>query len=167
MNPLSYERLLDTAQRRELTPTERAELEAWLAAHPELRAAWAEEAALNRLLAAMPAAPLASNFTARVVHAVEGLERDATRERRVRPRWWRSFGLGWRLATAGAALAAILVSVQLRQQAQYRARMAESVAAMSALADLPSVEALADFEVVYHLPSGPMLDEQELAQAFE
>ncbi len=167
MNPLSYERLLETARRRALTPAERAELEVWLAAHPEARAAWAEEAALNRLLAAMPAAPLPSNFTAQVVQTVEKIERGVAHERRVGPRWWRSFGLGWRLATAGAAVVAVVLSVQWRQAAISRARMAESVAAMSALADLPSVEALADFEVVYHLPSGPMLDEHELAQALE
>lgn len=167
MNPLSYERLLETARRRELTPAERAELEVWLAAHPETRGAWAEEAALNRLLVTMPAAPLPSNFTARVVQTVENIEREAARERRVGPRWWRPFGLGWRLATVGAAVMAVVLSVQWRQSAMSRARMAESVAAMSALADLPSVEALADFEVVYHLPSGPMLDEHELAQALE
>ncbi len=167
MNPLSYERLVETARRRELTPAERTELKAWLAAHPEQQASWAEETALNRLLAALPPAPLSSNFAARVVQAVERIGQDDARARPVRPRWWRSFGLGWRLATAGVALAAVLVSVELRREAQYRARMAESVAAMSALADLPSVEALADFEVVYHLPSGPLLNEQELAQAFE
>src|SRR3954465_6935027 len=83
-------RLREISWRRKLTPAEEGELRAWLAAHPEARAAWAAERELNEFLAGMPEAPVSSNFTARVLHAVE---REAAAEaRRLNPKWsWRSF----------------------------------------------------------------------------
>jgi hypothetical protein len=65
------------------------------------------------------------------------------------------------------AVLALAVGLSWHQQARSRALLAESVAAMSVLAELPDLEALAEFELVYHLPTGPLPDEQELTRAFE
>src|SRR5262249_40432154 len=83
MNEPRYHQLLEAAWRRRLTATEEAELRAWLAAHPELRADWETETALNEHLVQLPDAPVSTNFTARVLQAVEresaGVQRPASR----------------------------------------------------------------------------------------
>jgi anti-sigma factor RsiW len=58
--------------RQRLTDEERAALEKFLAAHPEAKEELAAESQLNRLLEKLPEAPpVASNFTALVMQAVE------------------------------------------------------------------------------------------------
>jgi anti-sigma factor RsiW len=167
MNDSVFERLLETARRRELTADERAELAASTAQDPAGREAWLEEAALSRVLGALPPAVLPPGFPARVVAAVESSERAASSEvlpwrARLRAAAWR-----WRIAGAVAAVAVAVLAVQFQQRAAERARLAESVAALSALADLPGFDALADFDLVYSLPAGPLPDAQELARALE
>ena len=82
-------------------------------------------------------------------------------------RRWGSLLQGWRGAVAGIAVLVLAVGLSWHQHARERVRLAESVAAMATLAELPDLEALAEFEVVYHLPTGPLPDAQELARAFE
>ena len=81
-----YQRLLEISWRRELTAAEAAELQALLAAHPELQKQWGEEANLNELLEALPVAPVPSNFTSRVLRE---LDRHTAVEARMpgRARW--------------------------------------------------------------------------------
>ncbi|MGH7972242.1 MAG: hypothetical protein ACREIC_26315, partial [Limisphaerales bacterium] len=57
--------------RRKLTAAEEARLRSWFAEHPEARADWEAEAALSDALARLPDAPVASNFTARVMQTAE------------------------------------------------------------------------------------------------
>ena len=167
MNESAFQRLLETARRRELTEGERAEIATCTARDPAAREAWLEEAALTRVLGALPPANLPPGFTARVVAAVERAERTAASESlpwkaRLRAIRWR-----WRIAGAVAAVAAAVIAVQFQQRMAERGRLAESVAALSALADLPGLEALAEFDLVYSLPDGPLPDVQELARALE
>ncbi|MBE7503098.1 MAG: hypothetical protein HS113_23010 [Verrucomicrobiales bacterium] len=164
MNQSHIERLVEASRRRFLPPQEREELEGWLASSPEARAGWAEEAALSQALRALPDAPLSPQFDQRVLAAVERVESPALR--RSLPAWW-SLLLGWRGAAVAVLLLGAGIAVPLQQQAQTRARLAESVAAMSDLAAWPDLAALADFEAVYYLPTGPLPKEAELAQAFE
>ena len=71
MNDPLYEQLRETAWKRPLTDAESAQLQAWLDAHPAAKADWDGEAALNRLLESLPAAPpVSSNFTSQVMRAV-------------------------------------------------------------------------------------------------
>ena len=88
MNDAAFNQLLDTALRRKLTAEEEARVQACLARDPRARAVWEEEMALSRLLKGLPDAPLASNFTAQVLQAVE---RDLRRHRRD-PKLLRWFG---------------------------------------------------------------------------
>jgi anti-sigma factor RsiW len=67
MNEAEYQELLEASWRGELSPAEFERLEAGLAARPEWRARWLEEAGLNQLLDRMPDAPVPSNFTALVL----------------------------------------------------------------------------------------------------
>src|SRR6266566_6235520 len=71
MNDAAFNQLLDTARRRKLTGEEEARVQACLARDPQARAVWEEELALSQLLNRLPDAPLASNFTAQVLQAVE------------------------------------------------------------------------------------------------
>ena len=50
MNDVRKDELIRLGMQRELTPEEESRLEGWLAAHPEDRAAWDDERALNRAL---------------------------------------------------------------------------------------------------------------------
>ena len=90
MSDSLYDKLRETGWRRKLTASEEAELRAWLAAHPESRADWQVEAVLNESLGRLPDAPVPSNFTARVLQAVQR-ESVSSRRRGLAWRWsWRS-----------------------------------------------------------------------------
>src|SRR5437879_4269236 len=89
MNDPVYNHLRELSWRRRLAAREEAELRTWLAAHPEAQAEWEAEAGLNDALGLLSDAPLGSNFTARVLRAVQ-LEAAASvrRRRRLQIIWW-------------------------------------------------------------------------------
>ena len=167
MNQGDFDQLLETGSRRALTACERERLNGWLAAHPEAREAWTEALAFRRLLDALPEAPVSPQFTARVLAEVGRLEPPSSARGLPWTAKWRPLRWGWRGVLAGLAALPVVLGLFWHREARERARLAESVAAMSALAELPDLEALAEFELVYHLPTGPLPDEQELARAFE
>ena len=167
MNQGDFDQLLEKGTRRALTPRERQQLDGWLMAHPEARVAWTEELALSGLLDLLPDAAVTPRFTARVLAEVERLDPAAAPPGR---RWIadvRSWLRRWRPAVAGLAVLVVGLGLSWHREARSRALLADRVAALSALAELPDLEALAEFELVYHLPTGPLPDEQELARAFE
>ncbi len=153
-------RWLEAGWRRKLSKAEAAELEAWLAAHPESRDSWRTETQLTSLLNRLPEAPVSSNFTARVLQAVE--REQASAERRHSPRWWNR----WlpRVAFAGAfvVLGVAVFSHQSIRQAR-TADIGKSVVAVSSVPSLPSVEILQDFDAVRALPTTPPADEALLS----
>src|SRR5262245_52089399 len=71
MNESEYQALMEASWRRPLTDEEQARLDAWLRTHPAAHNEWEAEMALNRLLEQLPEAPVASNFTARVLQALD------------------------------------------------------------------------------------------------
>jgi len=160
----TYQRLRETGWRRKLAETEAAALRAWLAAHPEARQDWETEAQLNRVLEELKDVPVASNFTARVLSRLGGMEREAAGTTHRAPAWrlWRM--LGW---VPKAALVALLVGVGLfahhHHKAVTRLELAQSVAVLADVKTLPSPEALADFETVRRLGQTPPADEELLA----
>ena len=157
-----YNRLRELSWRRPLTAPEQAELRAWLAAHPEAQADWAAEAGLTDALGRLPDVPVPSNFTARVLQAVQ---QETTAERRPPAVHW----LDWlrRRWLPKAAFAAIVVGAGLvmyhQVQATYRKNLAESVAAVSAVSSLPGPDILRDFDAIRALNAAPAPDEQLLA----
>ena len=154
--------LRETNWQRRLTPAEEAELNAWLATHPEAASDWQEELALTEALHRLPDVPLASNFTARVVDAAM---RDAVAE--TRKRSWldlRSWSIArWlpRLAFGLVIGAAGFFSFQQLHEVQY-GKMAQSVSVLSEVASVPGPEALRDFEAIRVLDASPAADEELL-----
>lgn len=154
MTPTEFDHLCEQARRKSLTPEAESRFRSHLLLHPEAQAAWEEEQALNELIAQLPDAPMPSNFTARVLAAVEREARPAAPARRLP---W----LGWLAAVTHAsrpqqiALAAMAICVGLLGYDQYRARqrsqVAESLAKFAGTTALPGVEALRNFEAINRL----------------
>jgi anti-sigma factor RsiW len=156
-----YNHLRELSWRRKLSPAEEAELRTWLAAHPEAEADWEAEAGLNAVLGRLPDAPVPSNFTARVLQAVE---REAIADlRRSRGNWLILLRQRWmpRVAFAAVVVGAGLLSYH-QVQAAHRKKLAESVATISAVSSLPSPEILRDFDAISALNPTPAPDEQLL-----
>lgn len=150
MKDVRNDEFLRLSMKPVLSPDDEARLEAFLAAHPEARATWDEERALGRALQALPDAPVSSNFTARVLQAVDlGAARDE--RSRTRGDWLRAF---WpRLSWAGlAALLAFFCidEVRLRKQKQIVQKqiVGDVVWVSKDSAKLPSPEVLRDFDAI-------------------
>jgi anti-sigma factor RsiW len=148
--------------RNQLSEADKAQLRAWLAAHPEAQAEWEEDVRLNAALGRLPDVPVPSNFTARVLQAVQ-LEA-AAEARRPGWRWGSWLRLGWvpKVALAATTVCAVVVSCLVIQDGQ-RKTMAESVAAVSAVSSLPSPEILKDFDAIRAANPAPLPDETLLA----
>ncbi len=155
MNDPVYHELRDLAARRPLTPAEEARLEAWLTAHPEARADWEQEAALDRLLRELPPAPVSSNFTALVLQALDAEERVAARAAQAAP--WR---LSWRnifsprVASVGLLLA-LGVAGAFEYRTYTRTQLAPGVRDVSSVVALTGPDVLQDFEAIHELPAAP------------
>ena len=160
INDPIYTRLRELSWRRKLTEAEEAELRAWLKAHPEARTDWEAETGLNTALSRLPQVPVASNFTARVLQAVER----ETVARPLRPRWPVWPRLPWlpKVAFVASMVGTGLVSCLLIQNAE-RKKLAESVAAVAHVSSLPSPEILKDFDAIRVSNPSPTPDEQLLA----
>lgn len=150
-----YHRLLESHWRGTLSEAEQAELQEWLAAHPEAQAAWEEDLALNEGLARLSDVPLSSNFTARVLQAVE-LEKAAEARSGARGRLgWRP-RLVWFMRAGSAAL--VLVTVWLtfhHSQVVERRNLAGSLAVVANVSSAPSPRILEDFEAIRVLGATP------------
>ena len=153
MNEAEFRKLLTTSWQRPLSPAEEARLQTWLSTHPEARGLWDEEAALNHLLDQLPDTPISSNFTARLLEALD-------RESILPPRTWlsRFFPLTWRgrllprLAGATALLAVVLAGIHLYQE-NHRSKLVHDVRIVGNLAALPYTEFLSDYEAIRQLPT--------------
>src|SRR5271154_386109 len=98
---------------------------------------------LRKLLSRLPDAPVASNFTARVMQAV-----DLEESRRAR-RW--NFILNWRAFLARAAVAAVAVvfaglTLQHHELNAHRSALARNVALVAEAHPLPSMDGLKKFD---------------------
>jgi anti-sigma factor RsiW len=153
MNPDPvYQRLRETGWRRPLTEAEAAELRAWLAAHPEARADAEAEAALSRALASLPDSPVPSNFTPRVLRAIE---RETTAPERASTKastaWWR--GLIPRIAVTTVVIGVGVVAYQHHQAVKREelAAAARNLVTVAGTTSLSSLAALEDFEAIRRL----------------
>jgi len=164
MNDPLYQKLRETGWRRKLTASEEAELRAWLEAHPEAKAGWKTEAGLNDILGRLPDAPVSSNFTARVLSRLDGMEREIAAGSRRRESKWNWL---WHPLLPKAALAAMAFCIGVftyREVATVRqAELAQSVATVSEVVSLPGPEILQDFEVIRQLNTAPRPDDELLA----
>jgi anti-sigma factor RsiW len=148
MKDVRNDELIRLSMKPVLAPDDEARLEAFLATHPEARATWEEERALGRALQSLPDVPVSSNFTARVLQAVDLEE---AREARKQPGW---FPRGWpRLGWATVAALVAVLGVQ-EWRGVKRAQLMKDVTLVSNdITKLPSAEVLRDFDAIQQLPS--------------
>jgi len=150
-SPEQHERLW----RQTLSAAERAKLEAT----PELEL----EARLTDALVKLPAAAVPSNFTARVLAAVD-LE-DTRAERLARSsgwHWnWRAFLP--RMAVTAAILVVAGVGYQRYETGTQRAEMAQSLSMIASAKAVPDVEALKNLEAIQRMSESAHADTELLA----
>jgi anti-sigma factor RsiW len=117
---------------------------------------------LRELLSRLPDAPVPSNFTARVMRAVEHEELQAARTRG----WhWRWHSLLPRVAVAAVAVVMAGLAVQQHEVNAHRERLARNVALVANAQPLPSVEALKNFDAIQRMSQPAHADEELLALA--
>lgn len=140
--------------RRKLTEAERVDLRG----QPELEL----EARLTDALARMSDVPVPSNFTARVLNAVD-LE-EAQTARTTQSKWWRWdwHALLPRMAVAMAALLFAGIGFQRHEAAVHRAEMAKSLS-MVASARIPNLDALNDFDAIQRMSQSTHADTELIA----
>jgi negative regulator of sigma E activity len=156
-----YEKLREISWRRKLNNAEEQELREWLAAHPEAQESLDLEMGLTEALRKVPDVPVASNFTARVLQAVQRETMGETHAQDSRWQVWRKLPR-WlpKVASASVVVMAGLFayfhnnSVEARQRAA-----AQSVAGVP----LPSPEILTNFDAIRIVSATPAPDEQLLA----
>jgi len=161
MNEFDYKLLLEESWRRRLTPAEEASVRAWLAQHPESKADWELEGELSRALDKLPNVPVPSNFTARVLAAVER-ETAIAPQRRVNgvARFVRR--LLPRVAVAAAVVAVGVLTYQEHRTAK-RAELVRGVQVVAGVSSLPSPEILQDFDTIRQMPTTPGPDPELIA----
>jgi anti-sigma factor RsiW len=160
-NP-EFNQLIDAAWRRSLTPEEQGRLRRYLAGHPLARAQCDEEVALTRTLNRLAPAPISSNFTARVMQAVERAPARRTWLRRLDLDAWLPAGWMPRLALGAAMVCVSLLTIREYQDIQ-RKQMARDLASVSRLAALPPVDWLRNFDTIDRLNRVKVADEDLLS----
>lgn len=143
--------LRESLWRRKLSEAERAGLRAQPDLELELR--------LTDALAKIPDAPVPSNFTSRVMAAIELDEKAAERSRGWAWNWRR---LWPRVAVAAAVLIFAGVSIQRHETHSQRLALAKNVARLS-VAPPPSVEALDNFDAIQRMSQSAHADGELLA----
>jgi anti-sigma factor RsiW len=161
MQNAEYQKLKEASWRRPLTAEERARLRELLAARPEARASWEEDAALTGLLRRLPGADVSTNFTARVVQAAGRLPAKPAWRRRLEMFPWLPAGWVPRAALAAAMVCSGMLSFH-EYEALHRAHEARAVASVSRLAALPSMDWLENFDTINRLNKVKVADDDLL-----
>ena len=147
--------------RRDRTNAEQEELREWLATHPDSRMDAEAEDRLNALLNTLPDAPVSSNFTSRVVQAVEREAWGQPPTHRVA--WtWTLRSILPRVAMV-VTVTCVGIYAWNRHTVAQRAQMAQSVMAVSEVESLPAAAFLEDFEAIRKLGRTAPVDEELLA----
>ena len=135
-----------------LTDAERAALRT----RPDLEL----DARLTASLAKMPDAPVSSNFTNRVMQAIELEEARAARKGIFH---WNWHALLPRIAVAMTVLVVAGVTVQRYEIASQRNLLAKNIARVATAQPLPSMEALQNFDVIQRMSQPVSADKEMLA----
>lgn len=155
MNDSNDNPLRENSWRRRLTPAEMAELQAWLAEHPQAQADWEAEIRLTEAMNRLPDAPVPSNFTARVLQAVERESAVAGRPQ-APARGWLLRALLPRAAVAAVVLGAALLTYHEHIEANRRAELV-------VVRSLPSPEILQDFDTIQKMGAAAGPDQELIA----
>ena len=162
MNEADYNLLLELSWRRGLTATEAARLREHFAAHPEAREDWENEAQLSQLLNDLPEAPpVASNFTALVMQAVE--RETALPDRAASAGWSRWLLSAWTRRTAATCLVLGIGLVAYHEHTvQARETMGRKVAALATAVSASSPDLIEHFDTICRLSDEPPKADTEL-----
>lgn len=137
--------LWEAGLRRELSEEERTRLEASF--QGETKSGCAEDLALNAILRRVPNLPVSSNFTHRVLESVS----QPSHAKRLATPIWRTF-LGGKWLPKPVWISMLIVGAVLLGGHQYqrenRRQTAQSVAKISHVEELLSVDVLKDFEAI-------------------
>jgi hypothetical protein len=115
---------------------------------------------MRELLSRLPNAPVPSNFTARVMQAIEVDELQAGRRRG----WfWNWHVLLPRVAVAAVVVVASGLALHQHEISSRRIALAQSVALMASAQPMPSVEALNNFDAIQRMGEPAHADEELLA----
>ncbi len=146
---------------RKLTAAEETDLRAWLAEHPDRQADWESENRLSEVLRRLPDVPVPSNFTARVLQAVEREEMAVGKPQRSSANWF------FRLLVPRLAVAAVIFGVALltyqEHEAAKREQLVQGVQVVAGVSSLPSPEILQDFDTIRQMSSTPGPDPELIA----
>ncbi|HWD20305.1 MAG TPA: hypothetical protein VHB20_13610 [Verrucomicrobiae bacterium] len=139
-----------------MNASEKADLQEFLAARPQLSEDWQAEDKLSHLLARLPSVPLSSNFTARVLAEAQR----AAAPERTTPWFWR----GWRPRLAlGLAMVGVGFFSFHEFRAMEQARAARALVAASRLAALPPIDWMHNFDTIQRLDKVKVADEELLS----
>lgn len=122
------------------------------------------EARLTAALGRLPDAPVSSNFTARVLAAVDREEAAASRTY-VGSALWPWLRTAWWPRVAAAALVIVVTSLAVRQQSErsYHEHLAHTVATVALNQPVPSVEALENLDAIQRLGQSARADGELLS----
>ena len=167
MNESTYQELLEASWQRKLTSEEDARLQVYLADHPLVQSRWAEEAALNECLQHLSPAPVPSNFTARVLQAIdtEELHRERTATASPGLHAWLNRFLP-RLASLGVVLVLSIAGFH-QYRSFHRGQVAQNAAMISDLAAIPGPEILKDFEAIHQMRQVTSFSDDDLVTALQ
>jgi len=138
--------------RRKLSGPERAALRGQPGLEMEVR--------LTEALTQLPNAPVPSNFTARVLAAIELEEAQSARSKGWRWDWH------WMLPRVAVATAVLLfagLGIQQHELARNRAELARSLSLVAGASTVPSVDALENLEVIQRMSQPAQADTELLA----
>ncbi len=169
MQESRFNELKELNWRRPLSASEQTELRQLLAGHPGAAREWASEEALSRALEHLPAAPVSSNFTARVLAAAQSAQESPARVEQPDAMPWLLRNWWMRLAAGAAMMCAGFFSFQEYHAGQIRRAVAlapRPVASAAAVAGLPPVEWLNNFDTIQRLDKVKLADD-ELLSALE
>jgi negative regulator of sigma E activity len=117
---------------------------------------------LRELLSQLTDAPVSSNFTARVMQAVEREELQAARTRG----WhWNWLSLLPRASVAATVVIAAGLALYQHEIYNQRAELAKNVVLVANAQPLPSVDALQNFDAIQRMSQPAHADEELLALA--
>lgn len=167
MERTDWESLLAARLTRELDPAELARARAWMAEHPDDRAAWMREEALDALLDALPPVEASSNFMARVWDGIDAVAEEAARTDAPSSSWREAVRI--LMPRLGLACAVVVVALALwrREADRQRFETAQGLVPVAEVAQLPSVEVLRDFEAIRSLGEPMVGGDLELLAVLE
>jgi anti-sigma factor RsiW len=157
MNEPTYNELKEKSWVEPLSAQEAAELKQYLGDNPDLQHDWEDDAALTTALNRLPNVPVSSNFTSRVMQAVQ--REEAQTERKAES--WRAFWrFGWipKFAMAIAMLCLGTFSFHEYQIAS-AAKLVKEVREVAEAAPIPHVDWLKDFETINQMGKVAIADD--------